>query len=103
SASPRQTTTPDPPRSFSKAVKAAVVVSGLNHTASDFAFDASQDGSPHRHARLASPPAADWPSSAGRGWLPAGLCSAEGGCLAPLRSAAVSWINLAESDPICEN
>ena len=44
--------------------------SGLNHTAFDLAVSASQDGSPHHHARLAS---GCWPGFARRDWIPAGF------------------------------
>jgi hypothetical protein len=47
-----------------------MAISGLNHTARSLAVYASQPGSPRHHARLAS---GRWPSSAGRGWLPAGF------------------------------
>ena len=45
-------------------------ISGLNHTAWALAVYASQDGSLHHHARLAS---GYWPGSTGRDWLPAGF------------------------------
>jgi hypothetical protein len=44
--------------------------SGLDHTTFDLAVYASQGGSPHHHARLAS---GGWPGSARRDWLPAGF------------------------------
>ena len=47
-----------------------MTISGLNRTARSLAVYASQPGSPRHHARLAS---GCWPSSAGRGWLPAGF------------------------------
>jgi hypothetical protein len=48
---------------------AMITLSGLNRTARSLAVYASQIGLPRYHARLAS---GRWPSSAGRGWLPAG-------------------------------
>ena len=48
---------------------ASFFISGLNGTARSLAVYASQRGSPRHHARLAS---GRWPSSAGRGWFPAG-------------------------------
>ena len=47
-----------------------VVISGLNRTAFDLAFYASQGWLPTRHARLAS---GCWSGSTGRDWLPAGF------------------------------
>jgi hypothetical protein len=44
--------------------------SGLNHTTFDLAVYASQGGSPHHHARLAS---GCWPGFARRDWIPAGF------------------------------
>jgi hypothetical protein len=46
-----------------------LVISGLNHTTFDLAVYASQDGSPHHHARLAS---GCWPSFARRDSYPQG-------------------------------
>jgi hypothetical protein len=47
-----------------------LVLSGLNHTTFDLAVYASQDGSPHRHARLAS---GCWSSFARRDSYPQGF------------------------------
>ena len=47
-----------------------LVLSGLNHTTFDLAVYASQDGSPHRHARLAS---GCWSSFARRDSYPRGF------------------------------
>jgi len=46
-----------------------LVLSGLNHTTFDLAVYASQGGSPHHHARLAS---GCWPGFARRDWYPQG-------------------------------
>jgi hypothetical protein len=55
---------------FTTSAPAITSISGLIHTARTFAVYASQDGSLHHHARLAS---GCWPGSAGRDWLPAGF------------------------------
>ena len=57
-------------RRFNNVGSRDIIISGLNHTARSLAVYASQPGSPRHHARLAS---GCWPSSAGRGWLPAGF------------------------------
>jgi hypothetical protein len=49
---------------------AMMSISGLIHTARSLAVYASQCRLPEHHARLASD---RWPSSVGRGWLPAGF------------------------------
>ena len=63
---------------------AMMTISGLNHTARSLAVYASQPGLPRHHARLAS---GYWPSSAGRGWLPAGSQRKVSACGFPLSQA----------------
>ena len=58
-----------PPVSTTKAPR-RLVLSGLNHTTFDLAVYASQDGSPHHHARLAS---GCWSSFARRDSYPQGF------------------------------
>jgi hypothetical protein len=63
---------------------AMMSISGLIHTARSLAVYASQCRLPEHHARLAS---GRWPSSAGRGWLPAGFQRKVSACGFPLSQA----------------